>query len=243
MILFLITSCEENTTFVEVEKNKLLANVVVSSSPSYYDPDSNKVIFKETIDFQGELISERITSIESILIGNENIPFEDSYSIDRKNYGLIKFNKLFNIFIENYNSKKFVINTDIGFLEGTIQIPDSIFNIHYNLSDTITTSDSLIIFFNGNADYYVLDYWITYQLPPDSQFIYHAPGELISKTEKFVLDSSYLNRDGILGINAIESFNGPFLEQGSRGNMTGNGAGFLYSKRRQNIYNYFRVIR
>jgi hypothetical protein len=247
LFLFLISltlfSCDEKSTIVEVEKNKLFAKIVVTTYPSYFDPDSNKIIYKETMDFQGKLIGESITSIKNILIGNENIPFEDSYSIDPKNYGVINFNKPAETFIEVFKTNKFTIYTGIGNLEGMILMPDSVNKISYNhnIQDTLKSNDSLEVSFEGNADYYVLRYWITYAIPPDTQLIYNDPGEIISKTNKFSLHSSRLNKSGILAINSIDSFNGPFLEEGSKGNMRGNGSGFLYSKISQNIYDYFFI--
>lgn len=243
IILITFISCEEKSTIVEVEKNKLFAKVIVTTHPSYFDPDSNKVIYKTTMNFEGEIIGESITSIESILIGNSSIPFEDSYSIDRKNYGVINFNKPAETFIKPFKTDKFTIKTGIGELGGIISIPDSIFNISYNhnLFDTLKTNDSLEISFQGNANNYVLRYWITYAIPPDTILMYHARGEIISKTNKFTISSSRLNKAGILSINTIESFNGPYLEVGSLGNMNGDGTGFLYSKVNQSVNNYFYI--
>jgi len=243
MIVITFISCDERLTIMEVEKNKLFAKVIVTTYPSYFDIDSNKVIHKTTMDFEGEIIGESITSIESIIIGNSSIPFGDSYSIDRKNYGVINFNKTSEAFIEPFKTDKFTIKTDIGELEGIISMPDSVINISYNhnLFDTLKINDSLEISFEGNADYYVLDYWITYAIPPDTNLNYHASGEIISKTNNFTLSSAQLNKSGSLGINRIISFNGPFLEGGSPGNMKGDGTGFLYSQVSQSVYNYFYI--
>lgn len=239
----MLISCDEKSTVVEVEKNKLFAKVVVTTYPSYFDLDSNRIIFKETMDFEGEVIGESITSIEAILLGINSVPFEDSYSIDPKNYGVINFNKPAETFIELFKTDLFTINTGIGNLEGMINLPDSVNNIIYNhnLLDTLKLNDSLVISFEGNANYFVLKYSITYAIPPDTNLIYHDPGEIISKTNKFIINSSLLNKSGILAINAIESFNGPYLEEGSIGNMSGDGTGFLYSKVNQGVYNYFYI--
>jgi hypothetical protein len=71
--------------------------------------------------------------------------------------------------------------------------------------------------------------------------MYHTPGEIISKANKFTISSSNLNKSGLLAINSIESINGPYLEEGSPGNMNGDGTGFLYSKVNQSVYNYFYI--
>lgn len=243
ILLIAFISCDEKSTIVEVEKNKLFVKVIVTTHPSYFDIDSNRVIYKTTMNFEGEIIGESITSIKSILIGNISIPFEDSYSIDRKNYGVINFNKPPETFIEPFNTDKFIIKTGIGELEGIINMPDSVLNISYNhnLLDTLKLNDSLVISFEGNANYFVLKYWITYAIPPDTNLIYHDPGEIISKSNKLIISSSMINKSGILAINAIESFNGPYLEEGSIGNMSGDGTGFLYSKVNRSVYNYFYI--
>jgi hypothetical protein len=242
-MLITFISCDQKSTIVEVEKNKLFAKVIVTTHPSYFNPDSNKVIYKTTMDFEGEIIGESITSIESIFIGNNSIPFENSYSVDPRNYGVINFNKPAEFFIEPIKTDKFTIKTGIGELTGIISMPDSFINISYNhnLFDTLKINDSLEISFKGNADYYVLRYWITYSIPPDTNLMYHAPGLIISKTDKFTISSSNLNKSGILSINTIESFNGPYLKEGSPGNMNGDGTGFLYSKVNQSVYNYFYI--
>ncbi len=245
LFIMLITfiSCDQKSTIVEVEKNKLFAKVIVTTQPSYFDPDSNKVIHKTTMNFEGEIIGESITSIESIFIGNSSIPFENSYSADPGNYGVINFNKPVESFIEPVKTDKFRIKTGIGELARIISMPDSVINISYNhnLFDTLKINDSLEISFKGKADYFVLRYWITYSIPPDTNLMYHAPGEIITKTNKFTLSSYCLNKSGILSINTIESSNGPYLKEGSYGNMNGDGTGFLYSKVNQSVYNYFYI--
>lgn len=242
-MLIAFVSCDETSTIVEVEKNKLFAKIIVITYPSYFDLDSNRVIHKTTMDFRGEIIGEPITSIESIIIGNKSVPFIDSYSIDPKKYGVINFNKPVEAYIEPFQTDKITIKTGIGELKGIINMPDSVSNIIYNhnLFDTLKINDSLEIYFEGNANYYVLNYWITYAIPPDTNLIYHAPGEIISKTNKFTISSSMLNKSGILAINSIKSFNGPYLEEGSQGNMNGDGKGFLYSMVDQGVYNYFYI--
>ena len=207
-LLFFCTlvSCDETTTIVEVEKNKLFAKVIITTLPSYYDPDSNRVIFKETLDFNGELISASITTLEKIIIGNNSIPFEDSYSIDRKNYGVINFNRRPDKFIQPLNNANFVLQTQIGSIEGVIRIPDSIYNIQYSITDTIMMNDSLVVTFDGAADYFVLYYYVY----PDST-PYQFPGELVSKTNKFILNGTHFNKKGSLQISAIGMFNGPYL--------------------------------
>ena len=241
-ILLLLISCNKYSNTLEVNENKLLAKVSIVSNPSYFDADSNKLIEIETLAFNGELISENITSINFILAGNDTIPFEDSYSIDRKNYGVIYFDSPSNLYIKPESPINFIINTKIGVIEGNVVLPDSIYNVHYSKIDTVAEDDSIEITFNGNAQYYISNYALFYQLS-DSNNFYNDFGEIISKTPKFKLTNKEFSRLGNLQIGFIEMYNGPYLEEGSKGNMAGDGSGYLYASKKQWLHKSFTIVK
>ena len=239
--ILIVVSCESDKTIMEVEKNKLFAEVFVGLKSSYYNPDSHKTLFVPNLTFEGELIGENITAIDYILVGNDTIPHQDDYSVDRNNWGIIHFNKPTSVFIDASFPKRFLIKTKIGSIEGTILIPDSVKNIRYDKKDSLHVGESLKVSFDaGDADYFKLSYVLFYN--PSDHPVYSEFGETITRETTVIIDKSMTFTEGILQISSITVYNGPFPEEGSSGNMTGDGTGFLYVIRRQNIYDYFKVV-
>lgn len=234
-------SCESK--IVEVEKNKLFAEVFVWVSPRYFDTDSNKYIDKENMNFSGTLIGESVTAINSIFIGEESVPYENIYRGRNIEYGSINFKNASTLFIENDDYKKFIINNSLGKLEGIIKIPDSIYNVEYSLSDTVRSDENLEINFNGNADYYILSYVVAYQIPPDTLYYHYLEKKLVSVTTKFVIDLTQFSNSRYLVVNSIQAFNGPLPEKGTNGNMSGDGSGFLYSLKRKVLSNHLIIMK
>ena len=241
-IILVLLSCEGNKTITEAENNKLFAEIFVSLKNSYYDSDSKKTLNIANLDFKGELIGENITAIDYIMVGNDTVPYEDSYSYPRDNWGVINFNRPTGVFIDASFPKRFMVKTKIGSIEGTIIIPDSVKNLSYNKKDSLHIGDSLIVSFEaGDADYFKLNYALFYNLsynPVANKF-----GSTITREPRVVIDESMTSIEGVLQISSITAYKGPFPEEGASGNMTGDGSGFLYVLRKQNIYDYFQIVK
>ncbi len=241
-IILTFIGCSDSNSIIEVETNKIFAKVFVEVKNTYYNIDSGKVVVKPNLDFRGELIGENITTIEYILIGTDTVAYGDSYSIDRNNWGVINFNTPTGTFIEPSFPKRFLIKTTIGSIEGTIVMPDSVKNIEYDKQDSLNVGESLLVNFTSEeGDYFKLNYALFYELST-SPVTFNEFGEKISRENSVLIDSTVTFRNGTLQISSIEIFKGPFPEDGSVGNMTGDGMGYLYTIRKQYIYDYFKVV-
>ena len=127
-----------------------------------------------------------------------------------------------------FNPIDILINTDLGSLEGSITVPDTIETMTISVTaDTIPLGTPVTITWTGsNADFYNVylfhdwmegeGYWLGYSV------------DTVVTGNSVTFEGSWFNKDGILSDFAITPMNGPFPESGAKSNMIGDGYGFIY---------------
>jgi hypothetical protein len=120
----------------------------------------------------------------------------------------------------NLNPLTVEVSTSVGTLIGVLSLPPAITNLYSNYQDTLPLSQSLNVYWNGNADFYQVyfDYWRSNM--DDIEF-----QEFTSSTS-ITFSGSIFTTDGELYIY-IAPVNGPPPEAGSTPNMVGEGSGFF----------------
>ena len=249
----LFTFCSEvknNFIEVETEKNKLFLQMTIGTE--FLFVDSNYV---ESLTFAGNLLSQTNTSID-YLVFNADTVWPDQFSVlplvlndyHWPGYVYKEITKLRTFAINPFDQGTFKIKTKLGSLEGAINLPNSIYNkikfikVSNGQQDTISANDTIYygeelkIQFNGNADFYRVEYLI-HKESSIGDFYYEQ-----TKEDFFLLDTTKLNINGDLQIRVVHCVNGPFPEEGSVGNMSGQGSGFLYSVREDNLYDSFHLV-
>lgn len=232
--LIIINSCTDQESIIEVEKNKLMANVYFSKY---------NFITGNFMRFRGFIIGETLFDLTSVRINDSTVNF-DTYenNISSTKSAMIEFWTPLNEYLTFIGSGKFEINTSIGKLEGYFEFPDSIRSVNYNMNvgDTLREGDKLEISFEGKADFYILHYLHQRGVWGDSGY-FSIEGRMISKENKFIVDQNILNKSGHIWIADIISVNGPDITQPSYGNMTGSGTGFLYTDIKKQIMDKFFI--
>ncbi len=250
----LFTFCTEvknNFIEVETEKNKLFLQMSIGTD--YMFTDSS---YQETMTFNGNLLSQSNISIDCLVFNADTI-YPNQFSTlplvlneyHWPGYVYKEISKLRNFIITPFEQGTFKLITKIGSLEGVINMPNSIYNdfkfikISNGQQDTISANDTIYygeqlkVQFNGNADFYRVEYQI-HKESTIADFYYEQ-----TKDDFLLLDTSKLNINGGVQIRVIHSVNGPFPEEGSQSNMIGQGSGFLYCVRKDNLYSSFHLIR
>jgi hypothetical protein len=250
----LFTFCTEvknNFVEVETEKNKLFLQMSVGTE--YLFTDSS---YQESLTFNGNLLSQSNVSIDYLVFNTDTI-WPHQFSIlplvlndyHWPGYVYKEISKLRNFIINPFEQGTFKLKTKLGSLEGAINMPNSIYNnikfikISNGQQDTISANDTIYygeglkVQFNGNADFYRVEYHI-HKESSLADFYYEQ-----TKEKFLLLDTNKLNVNGDMQIRVIHSVNGPYPEEGSVGNMNGQGTGFLYCVRKDNLYDSFHLVR
>lgn len=254
-LCFLLVSCtEENTKIVEIEieteKNKLFLEIFISMDyiPTNYG-------FEQSMIFNGKLLTESNTSIDYLVFDTDtiwapeiNISSGQWHGSPWNGYVYKEIKNLEYYVIQPITIGSFKLHTELGSLEGAINIPDSIGNLQFMrinpnqidtiaIGDTINYGENLKVVFADVADYYRIEYAVH----PDSGLSNFYFDQI--EDNFLLLDTNKLNVNGDIQIRFIESVNGPFPEPGSSGNMFGQGSGYLYSMRKELYYSNFIYIR
>ena len=217
--IVLLISCENDDTILVNEENKILATIDVFNSP---DNNNGRKYY-----YRGYLITSEISELQYVVLNLDTVHYsEQSYYYSNDHNGSIEFSTPVDKIINIVEDAKFEIHTDIGMIAGNIVFPDSIKSVTYNKEDTIKINETLIMSFDGQADYYLIYY--TYQfLNEDSSGYVSKGGETYVKENEAVFDSTLYPVNGFFTIWGILSINGPLPEINSIPNMQGDGKGYL----------------
>lgn len=126
-----------------------------------------------------------------------------------------------------FNPITIKINTNIGRIEGSISVPDTIKTITIDAPDTIALNTQLTISWSGsNADYYCVSYYHNWMEMEYIRLGYSR--DTLIQGNSLQIDGSKLSKDGDISDFEITPINGPFPTKNAKANMTGHGFGFLY---------------
>lgn len=228
----ILISCTDQESIIEVERNKLMAEIYIS-------PHTPNV----SMEFSGSIIGESFFDIIYVKINDQEVNYETYQDIGySRRSALTFFWTPFNNYLPFSKSGKIEIATSIGKLYGFYKIPDTLSYVRYNfeIGDTLRNGDKLEIDIDNDADYYVLSYLIENRNIGDSNY-FSIPGIIVSKDKHITIDQNILNRSGHIWITDIQSVIGPDISAYSGGNMSGDGVGYLYGQVSQNIANKFYI--
>jgi hypothetical protein len=110
---------------------------------------------------------------------------------------------------------------------GSISLPKSVYNLTASELDTLELNQPITIYWSeSNADFYSVH--CSYSWRDESgYFNYISLDSLICDTS-ITFPGSIFIHDGSIGSISIQPINGPIPQAFTRGNMNGEGQGFLY---------------
>jgi len=121
--LILFISCTDQDSIIDVEENKLMAEIYVRA----YTPNDIMV-------FSGSIIGENFFDIIAVKINDQEVDYETYHDMGySQKTALTFFWTTFNNYLPYAKSGKFEITTSIGKLYGFYKIPDTLSYIRYNI--------------------------------------------------------------------------------------------------------------
>jgi hypothetical protein len=137
---------------------------------------------------------------------------------------------------KNLNGQETVnLISDVGKCSGVITIPSPVKITSFASIDSIDASTSLVLQWNGDADWYDISYNISTiadSFPSGGGTGYHfnnSPFDTFATSNSITLPPSNFPANWYDINISITAINGPFPRGGSLANMTGDGPGFLYA--------------
>jgi len=119
------------------------------------------------------------------------------------------------------------IKTDIGEIEGSITVPDTIESLTISADDTIQFGTPVTISWSGSdADYYYV-YFFHNWLEGEGYWLGYSRDTIVT-TNSITYDGSRFTKDGDISEFEVYPINGPLPEPGAEPNMDGDGYGYLY---------------
>jgi hypothetical protein len=189
------------------------------------------IIYIPSIYVTADITGNPLPAIDYVQIANKQ--FNDSESFFYYE-GSIHFSSYHRIWVDSIPEPKFnpltiKISSNIGEIDGSITVPDTIETLTINTADTIPLGTPLTISWSGsNADYYVVCYYHNWMYDEWTWLGYSK--DTLVKASSVTFDSSYFSKNGDISDFEIYPINGPFPQPGAEPNMKGDGYGFLYAE-------------
>lgn len=175
----------------------------------------------ENLNIQVNNISDPIFDTKQIKINGNSIEFfSRKTSSIYYSYGSITKEALSGN-IDNLNIK---IKSENGELSGHIERPDSV--IITSIPDSIDINEDILIEWSGNADYYYFSYFFRY-IDQDGNINFYDDDIYKITGKNAVIAHENVKKDGLLSILIIP-INGPLSKEKAKGNLNGDGGGYLY---------------
>jgi hypothetical protein len=222
LVILLTADCSKNST--EPEMIGVPGQfIVISIQPvNLPNAENGEIIIQSALKIDGRAVADTLPSIESVTVNGIPFAVESGFEFGEKTFTIIYNNDVSSI--ENIDIE---VRTSAGTLSGSVASPDTISNISFNPTLPIQSNQKLtIIWDKGNAQYY------RYSLYSRRNYF-----EEITTANKIEIPATQFRSDGTYQL-AICGVNGPVPQEGAKGNMSGDGVGFLYFI---NSYQYFDI--
>lgn len=177
----------------------------------------------------GQLQAQPIPQFESFKLkfGNDSGTYNDWEPWDEE-FGLYRFGTENGIAATDYSVVITEVATSLGTIQGQVDLPGAVDTIIVD-RDSIDVGEAFeFSWTDAGADFYAVHCSYTYRNSSGS--LGSISIDRFTVTNSLLLDSTFFAYNGELLIRPIEPTNGPVPDNGSPGNMSGAGAGYLYYK-------------
>lgn len=172
---------------------------------------------EEATDLWGLIAADPIPAFESVTMNGIEFSGHEHWDFSE---GLLYFGGC--VIYSDFDPLTVEVSTSLGDVVGTEPLPVQPTGIAYSDPDSLGIGEDFTVFWSGgNGDFYFfeLEYFHEYGVG--------SLDTLVVGTS-VTIDGSFFPYNGEISEVYIQPINGPVLEPGSYGNMTGDGTGFLY---------------
>ena len=201
--------------------------VYAEHGTSYWDSDTDEEeeIFIENTTAGGVILGDPLPEFTHIKL-NETV-----FSSSTTYPGYVFFGNFENdeqaMITSNFSPLGVEVKTSLGKLNGTIHLPDIITALTLSEYDTLQIGESFTISWSGsNADFYAVSCEYEWR-DANGNWHWEDLDEFVSGNSITYPGSTFIH-NGEIDYIRVQPMNGPFPEEGTAGNMSGDGNGFLY---------------
>lgn len=233
-ISLLIWNCD-NSTDTETIISQVLF-FYADHDNYYWSEQVQEVVNVENTSGGGVIFADPLPSFENFKMGASTYSGDEYFNYYPGYLSFGEFNSDADVVIfSDLNPLEIEVNTSLGKLNGSIALPDTIESLSLSEYDTLELGRSFTISWSGSdADFFSVncDYeWVD----GDGNWQWVDLGEFVSGTS-ITYPGSIFAHNGVIEYIRVEPINGPMPGAGSKANMTGDGAGFLYYFVNQRYY-------
>jgi len=143
--------------------------------------------------------------------------------------------------MSNFNSIDVELKTSLGKVEKRIALPDTIMTLGLSATSNLPLSSPFTISWAGsNADFYSVSLDYSYKDENDN-WEYEYLTEYTSDNN-YTFSGSIFSYNGDIDYIRVQPINGTMPEVGGKGNMSGDGSGFLYYGSKSTSYDGDEII-
>lgn len=222
-------ACEDDCDVCpEVNNNSQIMFVYAIHKYDYYDLQTDERIEKENVEFSGMILGEPIPEFIHFKSGEMIFQGKDYLRIVPGSSGFGMYGDKRIYITSNFDPLDIEVKTSHGQLNGMISMPSQIKNITLSTYDTLHIGLPFTISWAGsNAKYYFVSISYKYYYGYDRYDYNYTYFDDFVQGNSITIPSSFFTTGGEISSIDVQAINGPFPKEGSVGNMTGYGSGFL----------------
>jgi hypothetical protein len=223
LIMLFAVRCSKNSTEPEIIGEPEQFMVINIQPINLQSIENGETTINSALRIDGKVVADTLPSIESVTVNESPFMVESGFEFGEKTFTIIYDKEVSSI--ENINIE---VKTSIGIMFGSVANPDTITNISFDPALPMQSNQKLTVTWDkGKVQYY------RYLLFSRRNYF-----QEITTTNKIEIPATQFRSDGMYQL-AVYGVNGPVPKEGTKGNMSGDGVGFLYFI---NNYQYFDII-
>ena len=195
---------------------------------SYWDDDTQEEIIIENTTAGGMVLGDPIPEFVHLKLGGTVFSGDDYFEIypGYVSFGNFDIDKQIMI-TSNFSPLDVEVKTSFGELNRTIFLPDTITTLILSEYDTLQIGESFTISWSGsNADFYFVA--CNYEWRDENDNTHYENLDGVVAENSITFSGSIFSHNGEITYIYVEPVNGPLPQEGTAGNMSGSGSGFLY---------------
>jgi hypothetical protein len=243
-----------DTTFVSIPETTFVSNLQTALVFVRYYYSGRRAptwerITIPSIDAYGNISGNPLPTMNFFQICNKKFSDPSLYYYFQGNMHFMSYNRIWEDSVPEpkFNPIGVKINTDIGEIEGSITVPDTIKTLTISAGDSIALGTPVTISWSGsNADYYQVYFYHNWTIGVVGDtingwgYLGYTVDTLI-RGNSVTYDGSNFSNDGDISEFEVTPINGPFPESGAKPNLNGEGYGYLYLENKA-IISYRTII-
>lgn len=201
---------------------------VYAEHDNYFWDENDDKVFLENTSVGGVVFGDPMPEFVHLKL-NETFFSGDNYSEIYPGY--ISFGNFDNdeqtMITSNFSPLDVEVKTTIGTVNGTISLPDTITILTLSEYDTLQLGESFTVTWSGsNADFYSV--YCDYEWRDENGNWHYEGLDDFVTGNTITYPGSIFTHNGEIYYIRVQPMNGPLPEEGTAGNMSGDGRGFLY---------------